>query len=263
MRGAGCAINDLWDRRIDPKVSRTKFRPLARGAISVPAAVTFTASQLLLGLGVLVQFPTEVIWAAIPSLLVVGAYPGMKRVTNYPQVVLGVAFSWGAWLGFPAMGMGLMEPGILATAGFLAASNTAWTVLYDTVYAMQDRKDDLKAGVKGTAVVWGEGEEGLKKVLWGLAGLQVGLLGAAGVVSGMGLPFFVWSCGGSAVGLGYMIRRVKIGDEKGCGEWFRWCAWAVGGVGILGGLGAEYTWRKWKAGEIEEVKAEEVVKAIL
>lgn len=251
MRGAGCTINDLWDRRIDPLVTRTKFRPLARGAISTPKAVVFTGAQLLAGLGVLVNFPMEVIVSAIPSLLVVAAYPGMKRITHYPQVVLGAAFSWGAMLGFPAMGMSLLDPTTALTAGCLYASNVAWTVLYDTVYAQQDLKDDLKAGVKSTAVRWGQGDSA-KGFLSALAVTQLSLLTAAGVVSGMGPCFYVGSVGGAALGLGWMIRRVKFGDVENCWAWFRWCAWAVGGVAIGGGLLGEYAVRKWEEQQKEE-----------
>ncbi|TGZ84248.1 4-hydroxybenzoate polyprenyl transferase, partial [Ascodesmis nigricans] len=239
MRGAGCAINDIWDRRIDPLVTRTKFRPLARGAISTKSAVVFTGTQLLAGLGLLANFPTEVFYVAMPSMLVVTAYPAMKRYTNYPQVVLGAAFSWGALLGFPAMGVSLLEPTTAVTAGCLYLSNVAWTVLYDTIYAQQDLKDDLKAGVKSTAVAWGDGGKA-RAVLAGLGVTQLGLLTAAGVASGMGPCFFVGSVGGAALGTAWMIKKVRFGVVEDCWGWFKWCAWAVGGVAIGGGLAGEY-----------------------
>ena len=108
MRGAGCAINGLWDRKLDPHVERTKFRPIAGGAISPRNAVLFTGTQLLAGLGVLLQFPNQCVWYGIPSLPIVVAYPLSKRVTNYPQCVLGLAISWGAIMGFPALGVDIL-----------------------------------------------------------------------------------------------------------------------------------------------------------
>ncbi|KAI5845024.1 UbiA prenyltransferase family-domain-containing protein [Morchella snyderi] len=237
MRGAGCAINDLWDRNIDPKVTRTKFRPIARGAITPAAALAFTASQCLAGLVVLLQFPVETIVYGIPSLVLVGCYPLMKRITHYPQFVLGLSFSWGAILGFPAMGLSLMEPTVAITAGLLYASNVAWTVLYDTIYAHQDVKDDLKAGVKSIAV---KHESHTKYLMTGLGVVQIGLLAGAGAVSGCGPIFYGLSCGGAAAGLGYMIRKVNLKNVKECWWWFKWCAWAVGGVAVGGGLFGEY-----------------------
>ncbi|CCX30450.1 UbiA prenyltransferase family-domain-containing protein [Pyronema domesticum] len=241
MRGAGCTINDLWDRNIDPKVTRTKFRPLARRAVTPQNAFLFAGAQCLTGLGLLVQFPVEVIFTAIPSMLVVCTYPAMKRFTNYPQVVLGTAFSWGALLGFPAMGLSLLDPVIGATAACLYASNVAWTVLYDTVYAHQDIKDDKKAGVKSTAIA----NEGRTRIFLSALGVvQIGLLAGAGVISGMGPAYFVGSCGGTAVGLGWMIARANFKKVGDCWWWFKWCAWSVGGVAIGGGLVAEYAVRK-------------------
>lgn len=237
MRGAGCTINDLWDRNIDNKVTRTRFRPLARRAVTPTNAVLFTGAQLLTGLAILVQFPVGVIYAAIPSLVVITAYPAMKRYTNYPQVVLGLSFGWGAMLGFPAMGLSLLDPTVAATAACLYASNVAWTVLYDTVYAHQDIKDDKRIGVKSTAVTH---EGGTRRFLTALGVVQISLLTGAGLISGMGPAFFVGSCGGAAAGLGWMIRRANFKKVEDCWVWFKWCAWVVGGVAIGGGLVGEY-----------------------
>jgi 4-hydroxybenzoate polyprenyltransferase len=241
MRGAGCTINDLWDRNIDNKVTRTRFRPLARRAITPCKAVLFAGVQCLGGLGILLQFPLEVICAGIPSIILVGLYPGMKRITNYPQVVLGMAFSWGAMLGFPALGLTLTDPVVATTAASLFLSNVAWTVLYDTIYAYQDVEDDKKIGVKSSAVA----SEGRTKLfLSALAVTQVSLLAGAGVVSGMGPVYFAWSCGGTAVGLGWMIKRLDFKKPEDCAQWFKWCAWAVGAVTVGGGLAGEYVHRK-------------------
>ncbi|KAK8093959.1 4-hydroxybenzoate polyprenyltransferase- mitochondrial [Apiospora hydei] len=173
MRGAGCSINDLWDRNLDPQVARTRLRPIARGAITPFKALTFTGVQLLAGLGILLQFPWSCFWYATPSLLFVASYPLAKRVTYYPQFVLGLTFSWGAMMGFPALGVDLLaNSAALTAAGFLYASNVAWTVLYDMIYAHMDIRDDAKAGIKSIAL---KHDAETKQVLSGLAVVQVNL----------------------------------------------------------------------------------------
>jgi 4-hydroxybenzoate polyprenyltransferase len=237
MRGAGCAINDLWDRNLDPHVERTKFRPIARGALSPKNAILFTGSQLLAGLGVLLSFPTQCLWYGIPSLPIVVAYPLAKRVTNYPQAVLGLAFSWGAIMGFPALGVDLLaNHDALMAAGALYSSCIAWTVLYDMIYAHMDIKDDVKAGIKSIAL---RHEHNTKAVLSGLAVTQVSLLAAAGVAAGCGPVFFVGSCGSAVLSLGLMIWKVQLKSVRNCWWWFRnGCLLTGGGISL--GLLAEY-----------------------
>ncbi|CAG7917211.1 unnamed protein product [Penicillium olsonii] len=237
MRGAGCAINDLWDRNLDPHVERTKFRPIARGALSPPKAVLFTGSQLLAGLAVLLSFPTQCLWYGIPSLPIVVAYPLAKRVTNYPQAVLGLAFSWGAIMGFPALGVDLLaNQDALVAAGALYSSCIAWTVLYDMIYAHMDIKDDVAAGIKSIAL---RHEHNTKAVLSGLAVTQVSLLAAAGVALGAGPVFFAGSCGSAALSLGLMIWKVQLKNVKNCWWWFKnGCLLTGGGISL--GLLAEY-----------------------
>ena len=136
MRGAGCTINDLWDRKLDPHVTRTRLRPIARGAVTPRKAVIFTCLQLLTGLGILIQFPTSCLYYGIPSLLLVTTYPLAKRVTHYPQFVLGLTFSWGAIMGFPALGLDLLaDPKLAKAAALLYSSCVSWTILYDMIYA--------------------------------------------------------------------------------------------------------------------------------
>ncbi|KAF2737301.1 putative para-hydroxybenzoate-polyprenyltransferase Coq2 [Polyplosphaeria fusca] len=237
MRGAGCTINDLWDRNLDPHVARTRLRPIARKAISPQAAVVFTGGQLLTGLAVLLSFPFECFWYATPSLLFVATYPLAKRVTHYPQFVLGLTFSWGAMMGFPALGIDLLSnQAALASATLLYSSNVAWTVLYDMIYAHMDIKDDAKAGIKSIAL---KHEKETKAVLTGLATVQVGLLTACGLTAGMGPVFFVGSCGSAAVALGTMIWRVQLKEVKNCWWWFKNGCWFTGG-GIALGLFGEY-----------------------
>ncbi|KAB5528115.1 UbiA prenyltransferase family-domain-containing protein [Coniochaeta sp. 2T2.1] len=258
MRGAGCAINDLWDRNLDPHVARTRLRPIARGAITPFNAVAFTGAQLLAGLAVLLQFPFQCFWYATPSLLLVATYPLAKRVTYYPQFVLGLTFSWGAIMGFPALGVDLLSStstAALTAAGCLYACNVAWTVLYDMIYAHMDIKDDAKAGIKSIAL---KHDKETKQVLTGLAVVQIGLLAAAGVASGAGPVFFVGGCGGAAVALGVMIRRVDLKSVRDCWWWFVNGCWITGGVVSLG-LGADYLVRYY--GQEEELNVVEKVEA--
>lgn len=237
MRGAGCAINDLWDRNLDPHVARTRLRPIARRAITPFQGVVFTGTQLLAGLAILLQFPASCFFYAAPSLLLVATYPLAKRVTYYPQFVLGLTFSWGAIVGFPAVGVDLLGNGsAMAAAGLLYSSCVAWTVLYDMIYAHMDIKDDAKAGIKSIAL---KHDAETKQVLTGLAVTQVALLAGAGIASGAGPAFFLGSCGGALVTLGVMIKRVNLKSVKDCWWWFVNGCWLTGGVISLG-LAADY-----------------------
>lgn len=241
MRGAGCAVNDLWDRNLDPHVKRTKLRPIARGAISPRNALIFTGTQFLTGLGILLQFPSQCLWYGIPSVPIVLAYPLAKRVTHYPQCVLGLAFSWGAIMGFPALGVDLLaNHDALMAAGALYTSCIAWTVLYDMIYAHMDIKDDVAAGIKSIAL---RHEHNTKAVLTGLAVTQVGLLGAAGIAAGCGPVFFIGSCGSAIVSLGIMIWRVRLKNVQNCWWWFKnGCLLTGGGItlGLVGEYGSQY-----------------------
>ncbi|KAI1820545.1 4-hydroxybenzoate polyprenyl transferase family protein [Xylaria intraflava] len=239
MRGAGCSINDLWDRNLDPQVTRTRLRPIARGALTPFRAFAWTGVQLLTGLGVLLQFPTVCLYYGIPSLALVATYPLAKRVTYYPQFMLGLTFSWGAVMGFPALGVDLLAAdagAIRAAAALLYTSNVAWTVLYDMIYAHMDIQDDVKAGIKSIAL---KHDVDSKKVLTGLAVVQISLLAGAGIATGAGPAFFIGSCGGAALTLGYMIKRVDLKSVKNCWWWFVNGCWITGGAISLG-LGVDY-----------------------
>lgn len=237
MRGAGCAINDLWDRNLDRHVERTKFRPIARGAISPNKALIFTGTQLLAGLGILLQLPYQCLYYGIPSLLLVGSYPLAKRVTYYPQAVLGLTFSWGAIMGFPALGIDLLShSNAVMAAGALYSSCVCWTILYDMIYAHMDIKDDVAAGIKSIAL---RHEHNTKTVLSGLAAVQLVLLGAAGVLAGVGPVYFISGCGSAALSLGIMIRKVQLKSTRSCWWWFRnGCLLTGGGISV--GILLEY-----------------------
>nr|POF10134.1 4-hydroxybenzoate polyprenyltransferase, mitochondrial [Quercus suber] len=232
MRGAGCTINDLWDRNLDPHVARTRLRPIARGAITPAQALPYLGAQLLTGLAILLQFPPQCFFYATPSLLLVTLYPLAKRVTHYPQAVLGLTFSWGAMLGFPALGVDLLSsPTTLAAATSLYASCVAWTVVYDMIYAYQDIRDDARAGIKSIALAQAANA---KLFLSAVATLQVGLLAGAGVALDASPAFYVGTCGGAAATLAYMIRVVDLESVADCCAWFRRGAWFTGGAITLG-----------------------------
>jgi 4-hydroxybenzoate polyprenyltransferase len=151
MRGAGCTFNDIVDRKYDAAVARTRGRPIASGAVSVQAAIIFLVAQCLLGLIILLQLNLFAIALGASSLLLVAAYPFMKRITWWPQAWLGLTFNWGALLGYAA------QTGTLSWANaMLYAGLIFWTLGYDTIYALQDKDDDALIGVKSTARLFGE-----------------------------------------------------------------------------------------------------------
>ncbi|CAO1627937.1 unnamed protein product [Jaminaea pallidilutea] len=167
MRGAGCTINDMWDSRMDRLVERTRSRPLAAGTVNYLQAWTFLGVQLTAGLGVLLQLNWYSILLGASSLGVVVIYPLMKRITYWPQFVLGLAFNWGAFLGWSA----LSPPPPWGVVVPLYLGSICWTLVYDTIYAHQDKRDDIGAGVKSTALLFGDRYS--KPIL---AGFSVGFL---------------------------------------------------------------------------------------
>lgn len=232
MRGAGCTINDILDRNMDNKVGRTITRPLARRAVSVPQAVGFLGAQCFAGLGILLCLPLDCFWLGAASLPFVATYPLFKRFTYYPQASLSFCFTWGALLGFPAMGLWNV-PAMMA----LHASAFAWCMTYDTIYAHQDKKFDIVADVKSTALKWGDGT---KPILRGLTVAQIGLLAAAGVFNAMG-PFFYTAVGVAAYRVFSMIKKVDLDNPDDCWKWF--LNNINTGHVIFGGCLADYAFR--------------------
>src|SRR6202162_3687567 len=180
MRGAGCTWNDITDRDLDALVERTRSRPIPAGQVSVPQATAFLVVQALIGLAVLLQFNRTAVMTGIASLVIVAVYPFMKRITWWPQIVLGLAFSWGALMGF-AVTLGRID----ATALALYLGSIAWVIGYDTIYAHQDAEDDALIGVKSTALLFGARTHRALVLFYGLA---VVLIGAALTLAGAGLP---------------------------------------------------------------------------
>jgi 4-hydroxybenzoate polyprenyltransferase len=207
MRGAGCTWNDITDRDLDALVERTRSRPIPAGQVSVAKAAAFLVVQALIGLAVLLQFNRFAVATGIASLVIVAVYPFMKRITWWPQIVLGLAFSWGALMGFA-----VTQGRIGATALALYAGSIAWVIGYDTIYAHQDAEDDALIGIKSTALLFGARTHQALTVFYGLA---VILIGVALALAGAGFPAWI----GLAVFAGHLIwqiRRLQIGDPALC-----------------------------------------------
>jgi 4-hydroxybenzoate polyprenyltransferase len=203
MRGAGCTWNDITDRDLDALVERTRSRPIPAGQVSVVQALCFLVVQTLIGLAVLLQFNRFAVVTGITSLLIVAIYPFMKRITWWPQIVLGLAFSWGALMGF-AVTLGRID----ATALMLYAGSIAWVIGYDTIYAHQDVEDDALIGIKSTARLFGARTRPALALFYALA---VVLIGAALALAGARLPAWL-GLAAFAAHLVWQIGRFRLGD---------------------------------------------------
>ena len=207
MRGAGCTWNDITDRDLDARVERTRSRPIPAGQVSVPQAVAFLLVQALIGLAVLLQFNGFAVATGIASLVIVAVYPFMKRITWWPQIVLGLAFSWGALMGF-AVTLGRFDAAALA----LYAGSIAWVVGYDTIYAHQDAEDDALIGIKSTALLFGARTH---RALTAFYAAAVVLIGVALVLAGA--RWLAWiGLAAFAAHLVWQIRRLRISDTALC-----------------------------------------------
>ena len=194
MRGAGCTWNDIVDRKVDAQVERTRGRPLPSGEVKLHQALIWMALQSLVGVAILFKFNKFAGGVALASLLLVAIYPTMKRLTSWPQVVLGLAFNWGALVGYAAL------TGKLSWAAFaLYAGGVAWTMVYDTIYAMQDQRDDAVIGVRSTARRFAGAPRRwlslfavLALAAWALAGIFASLSPLYGVVLAIIALHFAW-----------------------------------------------------------------------
>lgn len=212
MRGAGCVVNDLWDRDTDAKVERTKGRPLPSGRVSVKGAFIFLAFLCLIGLSILLQLNTFTQLVGIASLTLIVIYPLMKRITYWPQLVLGFTFNWGALMGWSAVTSTLEIPCLILYFGGIF-----WTLGYDTIYAHQDKEDDALVGVKSTALKFGD-----KTSIW-LAFFYFGcfsLLLAAGWLSNMSIGFYIGMIFAGAH-LIYQLIKLDIDDRELCLKLFK------------------------------------------
>lgn len=207
MRAAGCVVNDLWDRELDRQVERTRGRPLASGAVAPWQALGFLAALCVVGAAVLFSLSWPAILVGLASLVPIALYPLAKRVTDWPQAVLGFVFSWAAPTGWAAA-TGTLEPAAFALwlAGFF------WILGYDTIYAHQDREDDALVGIRSTALKFGETSA---VFVAGCYAATMVLLGVAGWLAGMSIWFFV-ALLAPAWMLARQIWRLDIHDPATC-----------------------------------------------
>ena len=231
MRSAGCIVNDIWDRDIDARVERTAGRPLASGAISLTGAIITLAMMSAIGLGVLLQLNLTSIVLGLCSLPLIVLYPLAKRVTWWPQLVLGLVFNWGALLGWTAVtGAWPTLPSILLYLGCIA-----WTIGYDTIYAHQDKEDDLIAGVKSSALRLGTRTKPVLTLLYCVA---LALWGLAAWVAGLGVASFILLIV-AALHFGWQIRSLDIDSPQICLRLFKsnihfgWIVFAAFLTGVL------------------------------
>ena len=205
MRGAGSTYNDIVDRFVDAKVERTRHRPIPSGRVSVAAARVFLVLQALIGLGVVLCFNPFTILLGMASLAIVAIYPFMKRFSSWPQLVLGLAFAWGGLVGWAAVFAALAPAAV-----WLYAAAVLWTIGYDTIYAIQDARDDPAAGIKSTARLFGPYIRPAIGVIYlGAVALVEGALSSAGVAGAVWAQIGV---AGFVLHLGWQVWRIDPAD---------------------------------------------------
>jgi 4-hydroxybenzoate polyprenyltransferase len=212
MRGAGCTLNDIADRHYDARVARTRLRPLPSGEVSVRQAVAFMLGQLAIGAAVLFSLNRISIELGLAVLLLIGSYPFMKRITYWPQLFLGLNFNWGALVGWTAVTGSLGWPSLLLYLG-----GVFWTLGYDTIYAHQDKEDDLRIGVKSSALALGAKT---RPWLFAFYAAAVALWAAAGWRAGLSAPFWPGLLLAAAQ-LAWQAARVDIDNPADCLAKFR------------------------------------------
>lgn len=212
MRGAGCTYNDFIDRDVDRHVERTRNRPLPSGAVTPAGAIAFLVVQALVGALVLVQFNNYTIVLGLLSLVIVALYPFAKRVTDWPQLVLGFAFSWGALVGWTAA-VGRLHAAPVA----LYVGSILWTIAYDTIYALQDKEDDAIIGVRSTARLFGRRSRLLIAAFYAAAFL---MFGVAFVLADAGIFAFAGLVAGTGW-VAWMLVTLDPDDPRSCLARFR------------------------------------------
>ena len=225
MRGAGCTWNDIVDRKIDAQVERTRGRPLPSGEVKLRDALIWTVLQSLVGAAILFKFNKFAGGVALASLLLVAIYPTMKRITSWPQFILGLAFNWGALVGYAAV-TGALSWATVA----LYVGGVAWTLVYDTIYAMQDQRDDAIVGVRSTARRFADAP---RRWLSLFAGLAVVAWLAAGQLAGLRPPYYAM-LGAVALHFAWQIATLKPHDQADCLRKFKANGWL--GLLLLAGL---------------------------
>ncbi len=229
MRAAGCVINDYADRNFDGHVSRTQLRPLASGKVKPREALVLFAVLLLASFALVLFTNATTLWLSFGGVLLAASYPFMKRYTFYPQVVLGAAFSWGMPMAFTAE-----TDSLPATAWLLYIANLLWTVAYDTYYAMADREDDLKIGVKSTAILFGDADRAIILCLQLLALLCLALAGGRFELGG----WFLLGLGVAAACFAWEFWITRRREPLVCFRAFLHNHWA--GLAIFIGIVLDY-----------------------
>ena len=232
MRAAGCVINDYADRHFDGHVSRTQARPLASGKVKPQEALVLFAGLVALSFALVLCTNATTVWLSFGGVALAACYPFMKRYTFYPQVVLGAAFSWGMPMAFSAE-TGSVPP----EAWLLYIANLLWTVAYDTYYAMTDREDDLKIGVKSTAILFGEAD---RLIILTLQGLALLCLAMAGARFSLGIWFLLGLLGAAAC-FAWEFWSTRGREPQACFAAFLHNHWA--GLAILLGIVVDYALR--------------------
>ena len=232
MRSAGCVINDFADRKIDGHVARTRQRPLASGRISSREALQLFAGLCSASFALVLLTNAQTVWLSFGGLALAACYPFMKRYTYYPQVILGAAFSWGMPMAFMAETTSLP-----AGLWLLYCANLLWTVAYDTYYAMTDRADDLKIGVKSTAILFGDADRAIIAILQGLA-LRCPLL--AGQRFELELYYHLGLLVAAACFV-WEFRHTRRREPQACFQAFLHNHWA--GLAIFVGIAADFALR--------------------
>jgi len=227
MRAAGCVMNDIADRDFDPHVERTRQRPLASGELGLKQALGLFLLLMLLALTLVLFTNALTIKLALVGALLASTYPFFKRFTHLPQVVLGIAFSWGIPMAFAAE-----NAAVPLIAWWLLVVNTLWTVIFDTLYAMVDREDDLAVGIKSTAILFGRFDIVITAVLMLLMML---MLAALGLWMGLNWPWFVAITFCVAL-FGRQLVMIRQRDRDACFRAFlnnNWIGFAIF-IGLLG-----------------------------
>ncbi|MBS3849383.1 4-hydroxybenzoate octaprenyltransferase [Devosia sp. BSSL-BM10] len=231
MRGAGCTFNDIVDRDIDMQVARTRSRPIPSGAVTARDALAFLIAQALLASVILFQFNRFTVWACVASLILVAIYPFMKRITWWPQLFLGLAFSYGALVGWSSQTGSFAMPALLAYLGTIL-----WVIGYDTIYALQDVEDDALIGVKSTARLFGDKTRPIVTGFY--AGAYVLWLAAA-TLAGAGIVFAVISLVALAL-LAWQVQTVDADVDDNPRA--RFCSNHYVGITLALALLADWVW---------------------
>ncbi len=232
MRSAGCVINDYADRKIDPHVARTQYRPLAAGRVQAREALILFVALCLAAFGLVLLLNPLTIMLSVGGVLLAAVYPFMKRYTHLPQVVLGAAFGWAVPMAFAAQ-TGAVPP----LAWLLFVATVLWATAYDTMYAMVDRNDDLRIGVKSTAILFGEAD----RVLIGLLQAMVLFaLALAGKQAGLGALYFAGLTVASGLVI-YQLYLIRRRDGAGCFKAFLNNNWF--GAAVFAGVALDYALR--------------------